>query len=158
MKRLLLGMTCLGLAAAALPASAQTADTTMSVNTTVTKTCTISAADLAFAGYSQTANTDTTSTVTVQCTGTSGTLNFKVGDGGNLSGGSRRMTDGVNFINYQVATTAGGTDLVNIDDVATSVDAGTGAGTVTLHGRIPSGQGNKPAGTYSDTVTLTLTY
>jgi spore coat protein U-like protein len=158
MKRLILpSMMCLGLSVATLPAIAATANGDMAVQSEVTAVCTIEATPMTFAGYSQTTPTDTTSTATVQCTGTSGTLNFTVGDGNNFTT-SRQLTDGTNFLNYNISQTLGGATLVNTDQVATAVSAATGTGTVTLHGRIPSGQGNKPAGTYIDTVRLTLTY
>ncbi|WP_439598360.1 spore coat protein U domain-containing protein [Falsiroseomonas sp.] len=130
----------------------------MAVSAEVTKICTISATALTFSGYSQTVPTDTTATASGQCTGTSGTLTFTVGEGGNYSGGSRRITDGTNFLNYQVAISAGGADLAATDAVDIEISASTGAGSTTLYGRIPAAQGNKPAGTYTDSVVLTLTY
>jgi len=158
MKRLMAVTIGLGLAGAAWSAAAETATGQMAVQSEVTATCTISATDMVFAGYSQTANTDATSTVSVQCTGTSGTLTFTVDNGGSFETTRRLVYDTTNFLSYQIATTSGGTDLEDTDDVDVAVSPSTGAGTTTLHGRIPSGQGNKPAGLYTDSVTLTLTY
>jgi len=158
MKRLLLSMTCFGFSALSLPAFAATTTGNMDVSAEVIAVCTITATSLTFSGYSQTVATDATADATAQCTGTSGTLTFTVGDGANFTGGSRRITDSTNFINYAVAQTVGGTDLINTDAVPIAVSAATGAGTTTLYGRIPPGQGNKPAGIYNDTVVLTLTY
>lgn len=158
MKRFLLSMTCLGFSAFTFPALAQTATGNMVVSTTVTSICAIVATNMVFAGYSQTVPTDSTAIATAQCTGTSGTLNFTVGNGGNFAAASRQMINGVNFINYQVAQTVGGADLLNTTNVPIVVAPTTGAGSTTLFGRIPAAQGNKPAGIYLDTVVLTLTW
>ncbi|MBU8545384.1 MULTISPECIES: spore coat protein U domain-containing protein [Roseomonadaceae] len=158
MKRLLLSMTCLGFTALALPAFAQTATGTMAVAADVTAVCTISATSLTFAGYSQTVDTDTTATATGQCTGTSGTLNFTVGEGANYADGSRQVTDGTNFLTYQVAESVGGADLVVADLVDIEISPELGAGSTTLYGRIPAGQGNRPAGAYVDSVVLTINW
>jgi spore coat protein U-like protein len=158
MKRLLLSMTCLGFTALALPAFAASDTGTMTVTANVTAVCTVSASSLTFAGYSQTVPTDTTAIATGQCTGTSGALNFTVGEGAHYLAGSRRVTDGTNFINYQVATSVGGTDLVLTDLVPITIDATSGTGTTTLNGRIPTGQGNKLVGAYTDSVVLTITW
>jgi spore coat protein U-like protein len=156
MKRLLLSMTCLGLGAMTLPAFAQTATGNMAVTAEVTKVCTIAATDMAFPAYSQTANADTSSLVTVQCTGTSGALGFTVDDGANFLV-SRRLTDATNYLNYTIAVTQGAAAIANATAVPVTVSAVDGSGTATLFGRIPA-QGNKPAGNYTDTVVVTLTY
>lgn len=157
MNRLLLSMTCLGLAAVSLPSVAETATGSMTVTAQVTKSCTIGAADMAFPSYSQTANVDTSAVVTVQCTGTSGALGFTVNNGANFLV-SRRLTDATNFLNYTIAVTQGAAAIDDATAVPVTVSASTGGGTATLFGRIPTGQGNKPAGNYTDTVVVTLTY
>jgi spore coat protein U-like protein len=158
MKRLLVGCTaCLGISLLfPPPALAATATTTMAVSADVTAACTITATPMAFGAYSQTANVDTTSEVTVQCTGTSGALGFTVGDGNNFLV-SRRMTVGASFLDYTVSVTVGAAAVASPTAVPITISPATGAGTATLFGRIIP-QGNKIAGTYTDTVTLTLTY
>jgi len=155
-KRLLLSMTFLGLGATALPAFAQTTTGEMAVTAMVTSSCTIVAADMAFPAYSQTEAAETSALVTVQCTGTSGALGFTVGDGMNFEA-SRRLVSGANFLDYTVSVTAGAAAIASGTAVPVTVDVGDGSGSATLFGSSPT-QGNKPAGDYTDTILLTLTY
>lgn len=157
MKGFLLSITCLGLSALALPANAQTATGSMAVWAEVTKVCTITAAQMEFPTYSQSRNGDASSLVTVECTGTSGALGFTVDNGANFLG-SRRLTDATNFINYTIAVTQGAAAVGPATAVPITVSSANGSGTATLFGRVPTGQGNKPAGIYTDTVIVTLTY
>ena len=108
----------------------------------------ISATDLDFgtAGV-LTSNVDSTSTITVQCTDTTP---YTIG----LSGAGS-MTDGSNNITYAMYSDAGRTSVWGAASVA-----GTGDGTdqaYTVFGRVPI-QTSQPAATYTDTVTVTVTY
>lgn len=89
----------------------------------------------------------------IRCTNSAGVA---VSDdlGANESGPQMRLTDGVNFIDYSISYTAaltGGGAGVNIGDGV--------APELGLTASIPAGAlTSKPAGNYTDTVVLTLTY
>ncbi len=107
------------------------------------------------------ANIDQTSTFVVKCTENT---SYDIGlNEGTTSGGTtttRKMTDGNgNTVDYQMFSDSGRTtnwgDTVGTDTVAAT---GTGADqTYTVYGRVPP-QDTPPAGNYTDTVTITVTY
>jgi spore coat protein U-like protein len=132
-------------------------------------TCTVSATGITFPAYTSPGggNADSTGDVAVTCTATlvAGTAGYTIA----LSTGSgtyatRTLKSGVNVLDYNIYT-----------DSARSIVWGDGSGTTqtesdsylvlltpttrhyTPYGRIPGAQ-NKPAGTYTDTVTITVTY
>lgn len=141
-------------------ASAATASTTFQVTATVQSTCLISAAPLAFGTYTGVVNS-TSSNLTVTCTSTTP---YNVGlDAGTASGATvsnRSMLDASsNKLNYKLSKDSGNTTNWG-NTVGTDTAAGTGSGsaqTMTVYGQIPAGQYVKP-GSYSDTITATLTY
>lgn len=107
-----------------------------------------------------TADVDNTSTLTMTCTGRTP---WQVGldNGTHASGTVRRMQLGAtaNFVTYELYRTSarntrwGGT--LNTDTVP---GAGTGSpDTLTVYGRVPATQ-IVPAGSYSDVITVTVTY
>lgn len=107
-----------------------------------------------------TVNRDQTSTIGMTCTGRTA---WQVGlnNGANASGSIRRMKLGAtaNYINYELYTTIGRTvrwgNALNTDTVP---GTGTGAAqTLTVFGRVPATQA-AAAGSYSDTITVTITY
>jgi spore coat protein U-like protein len=105
------------------------------------------------------ANVDQTSTINVTCTNTTP---YNIGLDKGLNGGSvttRQMKAGSALINYSLFSDAGRTtnwgNTVGTDTVAA---AGNGsAQAFTAYGRIPA-QATPAAGTYTDTVTVTITY
>lgn len=124
-------------------------------------TCAIStAADLDFGIVaSLTGAQDQLSTITLRCpTGTAWKLGLN--DGGNASGGARRMTDGTGrYITYELYRDSARSQRWGNTPGTDSSD-GTGSGspqTATVYGRVPA-QAVPAAGTYSDTVTVTLTF
>ena len=131
------------------------------VTATVANKCTVSAGMLNFGNVGLlTAALPGTSTVSVQCA--SGTP-YNVGlDGGQNSGGNinaRRMLLGANTVGYQLYRNPGRT-LVWGNTVGTNTVAGTGNGStqnLTVYGQVPA-QATPPAGTYNDTITVTVTY
>jgi spore coat protein U-like protein len=143
----------------ALPLSAQA----------LLSTCTVATTGITFPAYASpgSANSDSTGDVAVTCTATllAGTGSYTIA----ISTGSgaftnRTLISGTHFLNYNLYT-----------DSARSIVWGDGTGgtqTVsdsylilltpttrhyTAYGRVPGSQ-NKPAGTYTDTVTVTVTY
>jgi len=139
----------------ATPALGGTASNTLTVTATVAATCSVSASSLNFGTYTVSTNTDQSGNISVTCTtGTPYTVEL---DGGtNASGSTRRMVNASSYLTYELYTDSGrGTVWNNTNTVA---GTGTGAAqSIPLYGRIPSSQ-NVPAGTYTDTVQITVTY
>lgn len=124
--------------------------------------CTIAAATMNFGTYNPAVNADTTMNLAVNCTRNGA---WSIG----LSGGTvandvnarrMRLGAGPSVINYQLYRDTLRTQAwrnTGSPDVVGGV--GTGAAQlVPVYGRVPAGQGAKPAGTYIDTVTATITY
>ena len=129
------------------------------VTATVTSQCSVSASTLDFGAVGLLlANTDGTSNVTVQCA--SGAA-YQVGldNGQHASGTTRRMQGPGGLVTYELyrnptRTQRWGSTL-NTDTVAGS---GNGSSqTLTVYGRVPN-QTTPSAGTYNDTITVTVTY
>lgn len=107
-------------------------------------------------------NADTTTSgganVSVLCTNkTPWSIAF---DGGkNVTNTQRRMAGGTTeFINYNLFTDSARKNAI---DISTPAYNGTGTGSVqplTVYGTIPAGQSLPSAGSYLDTVTVTVTY
>jgi spore coat protein U domain-containing protein, fimbrial subunit CupE1/2/3/6 len=129
------------------------------VSATVTSQCSVSASTLDFGTVGVLlANTDGTSSLTVQCA--SGVA-YQVGldNGQHASGTTRRMQGPGGLVAYELyrntaRTQRWGTTL-NTDTVS-----GSGSGSnqaLTVFGRVPT-QTTPSAGTYNDTITVTVTY
>ncbi len=152
-------MACAALAPSA-SAQTATATTTFQVTATVLKLCSVSATNLAFGDYTPAAASEQTSTLTVLCTtNTPYTIALNLGTAASPT--QRAMTSAgtattLNYILYRdTARTAVWGETASTD---TAAGTGTGANqTVTVYGRIPAGQRPQP-GSYTDTVTVTLTY
>jgi spore coat protein U-like protein len=159
---------CLGSAALA---QAGTATANLTVQITITASCTINAATLDFGSNPGTTlvstNVDAATTVSVTCTNGSP---YSVGmdNGANFSA-SRRMKQGVttNYLSYGLYTDAGRTNAWTTAasnstcTAANSCFLGTGSGSaqsVNIYGRVPSIGTAPPTGVYTDTVTMTITY
>lgn len=152
-------------AVAATPATAATDTSTLGVSATVTANCQVSTTALAFGDVDVTSgsNVDGTGSFSVTCTNGAGwtaTADAGLGTGATLA--TRKMSDGTNFLNYVLYTDTDRTTVWG-DGVGgtTSTIASTGTGSAqdnTIYGRVPAGQTSLPAGAYSDTVTVTVTY
>jgi spore coat protein U-like protein len=145
-------LCCLGIA---LPSCAEAA-------------CSVSATGVAFGIYDSTSASprDATGSITVSCTILSGLFGYDVSLSTGSSGtyANRRMTAGSSNLNYQIYADAartqvwgngsGGTTSVGGSSLVTNL-----GGTVThqVYGRIPAGLVTS-AGTYSDTIIVTVTY
>jgi spore coat protein U-like protein len=160
--RLLAGLAAAALAAALplTPAAAATSETTFAVTAQVSTTCFITANPLNFGAYSG-VQLDGTTTVTATCsTGTPYTIGLTQGTGAGATVSNREMTgSGAETLTYTLAQDAA--HSINWGDtIGTDTKAGTGTGAAqafTVFGRIPAGQ-FVAAGSYSDTVTVTLTF
>lgn len=147
---------------------AATSTTTFDVTATVADACQVSATNLAFGDINSIAGVDAnaTSTVTVTCSlGTTYAIALDAGLNESTSGDvtTRRMkntADATKFLSYQLYSVAGTTvwgDTAGTNDVT---GLGTGLGVAaTVFGTVPTGQEDTaPAGSYSDTVSVTVTY
>jgi spore coat protein U-like protein len=131
----------------------------LTVTATVQSGCALAGGSLDFGQYvsGQPANLDVTGAINfVNCA--AGNLTFALDGGGSGNVNSRRMSSGSNKLNYQIFR-----DPARTANWATGTNAKvtqlltTQSGKVDVYGRIPGGQ-TAPAGTYTDTVTVTMTF
>jgi spore coat protein U-like protein len=152
------GLTVAGSALAA------TTTTTFQVTANVNAQCSITAANLGFGPVDPIgADVDATTTLSVKCTKNSA---YTVGlDAGTTSGATiaqRKMANGADTMNYNLYTDAARSAVWG--NTAGSWASGTGAGmgtaqTLTVYGRVPTGQTNLAVGSYAETtITATVTY
>ena len=153
-----IGLLALGLAS--MPAGATTATATFLVSTSVAAPCTVSTTPLAFGSYTGVLS-QATASGTFTCTNTTP---YNVGLSAGLSTGatvtSRKMTGpGGALLAYSLFSDTGRTVnwgvTIGTDTVA-MVANGLGQ-ILTVYGQIPAGQYFAP-GTYSDTITVTVTW
>ena len=154
--------------AAVLPAGtavqAATATSTFTVQAVIIAACSVSATTLNFGTYSPTAGTALTgnSAVSVNCTsGTPYTTSLNVGTGGGAFA-TRTLASGGNTLNYNLYRDAAYSQVWGDGSGSTFTVAGTGSGlltanTITVYGQVPIAQ-DKPVGTYSSTITVTVNY
>ncbi len=144
-------------------AEAGTAQTTMGVSATVQNSCMASATPLAFGNYDPVIATPNTATssITVTCTtGTSFVVGLNPGTAAGATVTTRQMSNAAQRLNYSLFSDVGRTtnwgNTAGVDTPAAVTATGT-ASVITVYGRIAAQQ-NVPAGPYSDTVTITVTY
>jgi len=143
---------------------AATSTTTLGITANVISVCiSLTATSLAFGNYDPTSatSTDNTNTFSVRCT-LDNSYSIAL-NGGTTSGGTvslRKMTDGSDTLNYNLYTSTGRSTIWGDGTGGTSTVAGTGTGLTqnyTIYGRA-SAQQTSPAGSYSDIITITVTY
>jgi spore coat protein U-like protein len=142
---------------------AATTTTTFTVQITIVANCIINSASTLNFGGAQgvlAANVDQTSTISVQCTNTTPyNVGLNAGTGAGATVAVRKMTSGGNTINYSLYTDAA-RSVVWGNTVATDTVSATGSGAAqsyTVYGRVPPQTTPAPA-TYTDTITVTVTY
>jgi spore coat protein U-like protein len=145
---------------AASSAGAATATGTMAVTSTIQSNCTVATSPLAFGTYSSASTLNGSSTVSVTCTNTTPyNVGFDAGQATGATVTSRKMTNGAQTLAYALYQDAGhSTNWGNT--VGTDTVTGTGSGSaqnINIYGQIASGQSSAP-GSYSDTITVTVTY
>ena len=149
---------------------AATATGTMSVETSVLMSCTITAGTMTFASYDPTASADNdaTATITSTCT-TGGAEVITMSEGGRAQVGStaaiplRAMFNGDEgapeaLLYHLYSDSAGGTVWGNTAETGKAITADGTAQAFTAHGRIPKNQTGITAGSFSDSVAVTLSY
>jgi len=158
-----------GLAAAAGTAVAATTTTTFAVSATVNANCLVAANPLNFATYTPgSGDLDVNTTLTVRCTkNTAYTVALNAGStvGGAIA--QRLMGNGTDTLQYNLYTSAARSTIWGDGTSSSSTVPGTGAGlgvpnaiTHTVYGRLVDSAANQAvsAGSYSDTITVTVTY
>lgn len=154
-------------AVAATPALAGTASNTLPVEVNVINSCTIAATPMNFGSPTSigTANIDRTSTVSMVCTN-GASYDVALDAGLHNSSGQRRMSNGAGTpvyvpygiyrdATYTAASEWGATAGTNTVSGVTGL---SGLVSLTAYGRIPSTAASVGAGTYRDTVTVTVTF
>ena len=157
--------TFLAIAIVILPASAaQAASTTsqFSVSMTINSSCTIvSTAALNFGSQGVlTSAVPQTTTLQVQCTNTTAyNIGLDAGTGSGATVAARKMTSGSNTVTYSLYSDSGHTTVWG-NTIGTNTVSATGNGaaqTYTIYGQVPA-QTTPAPGSYSDTITVTVTY
>jgi spore coat protein U-like protein len=157
-----------GVLAASL-AHAGTTSTTFAVTATVNATCSATATALAFPAYTPGAGAVTgTSTISLKCTnGAQPTVALNPGTTAGDAFTQRLMASGANTLQYNLYTTAGfgtvwgdGTGTTKTVQVPAASTGLADVLTLTVYGQLPDSATNKSAvpGSYSDTITATVTY
>jgi spore coat protein U-like protein len=148
-------------------ANSATTTTTFAVTETVQATCSATATTLAFSAYTPGAGAKANnSTISVKCTkNTPYTISL---NGGSTAGGTiaqRLMASGANTLQYNLFTTAAFGQIFGDGSGTSKTVTGTGAGVatanaITVFGQLPDSAANQAAvaGSYSDTITVTVTY
>ncbi|MGC1422516.1 MAG: spore coat protein U domain-containing protein [Terracidiphilus sp.] len=136
-----------------------TATTSFTVTVTIVAACTISASALSFGVYAG-VTTNATSTMIVNCTTNAPYyvgLNAGTATGATVT--TRKMTSGAHTLNYSLySNSAHTTNWGNTVGTDTVAGSGTGANqSLTVYGQIPGAQTLFP-GSYSDSITATITY
>jgi len=158
-----LAFACAAIAFAAIQsAHAATDSDTMAVTATVVASCNVDASDLLFGNYDPVAASplDVGTSIDVTCTnGTAYTVALDEGLGAGATIASRRMTAGADTLVYSLYRNAGRTNVWG-ETAGVDTVAGTGTGAaqdIDVYGRVTANQ-TAPAGAFSDTVTVTVTY
>ena len=141
-------------ALAASPAVGQTASSDLSLNVTVQNSCSIENASIDFGTYTsnQPDDLDAEGSIAYDSCPSDATITLSGGEFGNVS--DRRLIDGSQTLPYQLfqdasRSTAWGADSVTVPN--------EGTGTIVVYGRIAGGE-FVPAGDYSDSVQITVTF
>lgn len=147
-------------------ALAGTATNSLSSQTTVTTACNVSGSTLAFGSAINPIGTvpvDATATLTIECTAAtpfSVALSAGTNAGGITNFSQRKLKNGSYTLGYQLYVDAGRTSVWGDGTNSSTTYGGNGTGgvlSVTIYGRLPTLTGTVP-GTYTDTVTVTVTY
>jgi spore coat protein U-like protein len=156
----------LGAVAAGIADSATTT-TTFAVTSKLLATCAATAAPLAFGAYTPGGGAvANNSTINVKCTkNTPYTVALNGGTTGGGTVAQRLMAFGANTLQYNLYTTGAFTTVFGDGSGASKTEAGTGAGIATavaftVFSQLPDNAINQAAvpGSYTDTITVTVTY
>ena len=148
------------IAALSGPALAGTATSTLSVRVVVQPTCTVDGATLDFGSYTSGQPADLNGFAQIAYSNCpAGQLRFQLDGGTNGTTTARKMSNGSgSLLNYSIFRDSARTQNFGQGTEARLVNlAAAGSGVVGVYGRIPAAQA-VPAGTYTDTVVVTLDF
>jgi spore coat protein U-like protein len=141
-------------------AQAATTTTTFQVTATVNAACSVAATNLAFGVYDPSAAANVnTGTVTVTCTKATAYdigLNAGIASGATVTSRQMKHATLADLIYSDAGRTTNWGNTVGVDTVNVASALGT-AEIHTVYGRAPTGQ-YVSAGSYADTITVTVTY
>lgn len=147
-------------AVAGRPAAAATTTGTMSVRATVELNCRITASAMEFGTYTsgRASNLDANGSVTFAgCNGANLSLALDGGSSNDIGNRTMRSSGG-QTLRYQLYRNAARSSVAGRGtQQITATAAANGSGSLVIYGRIFAGQ-TVPAGAYSDTVNLVLTF
>jgi spore coat protein U-like protein len=150
-----------GLAMVAPAADATTTTSNMSVQLILVSNCVIgSVASMDFGSSIDLATAlSTTANILVTCTsGTPYTVELSAGGGSGATTAARKMTSGGNTVTYSIYKESAHTNVFGTGGTEkVSATGNAAAQTYTAYGLVPI-QATPPIGTYTDTVTVTVTY
>ncbi len=164
--RALVAMSAPVLLALASAAGAGTKTTTFQVSANVLKNCLVTANDLAFGDYVPSeGDISGQTTVDVRCTsGVDYTVALDFGVNGGTDA-ARFMSDGSQSLEYNLYRNAGETEVWGDGSGSSFTVGGTGGGmgvanAIDVYGVLPDSTANQAVfdGTYTDTITVTVTY
>jgi spore coat protein U-like protein len=156
-----LGVVLAGLALVGGSAQATTTTQTFGVTLLITAECVINSTatlDLGSSGVIN-ANHDSTTPIHIQCTNsTPYTIGLDKGTTTGASIGQRKLISGAAIVNYNLYSDSPGGTVWGDTSGAWVSSTGNGADqTFTVYGRVPA-QTTPAPGTYTDLVTVTVTY
>lgn len=143
---------------------ASSINTTFGVSATVLNTCsTVTATAISFGDYDPLSgsNLDSTGNINVTCTsGTPFTIKLNGGLHGSIAQRKMKQDGGNGELMYGLYKDSNHTTVWG-DDAAGEAVTGTGTGSSlqkTVYGRVSGGQSSSNAGSYSDTIVVTVDY
>lgn len=158
--RIVYGATLFAAASLASNAYAATATGTLNVSITIAASCSVAASSALNFGTVSTipANIDQQTSIVVNC---SQGWPYKVGLGVGTGGGTtsaRKLANGANTVDYVLYRDSTRTQIWGTSDSESLTGTGSSADqTLNVYGRVPT-QTTPAPGTYSDAVTVTVTY
>jgi Uncharacterized secreted protein len=174
MTQLIVSLSALLLFAPVNSAEASVKTTTFNVEATVAPICKVSAQNLNFGSYTPGTSLDGQSEISGACTkGTPFTVAWSPGlhagsagyDNRNMAGTGSGPATSADLLHYQLYSTANHNAVLGDGSDGTITLSSVGAGmnavlSATMYGQIPDSSANLTAtpGTYSDTVTVTVSY
>ena len=159
MKKHLAKLLLAGLAAGIMGAAAHAATTTSQFNAQIQiqAQCVVNSPNTLDFGAQGLLNNnvDASMDFTVECTNGVG-YTIALDNGANASGTTNRMTNGSEFVSYETYQDAARSTVWDASNTVTSTGTGDPQ-TFTVYGRVPP-QTTPGVGTYTDTVTISVTY
>lgn len=144
----------------AVPAWAGTLTSTLAVRVVVQPACTVSGSSLDFGSYTSGQTSDLNGFAQIAYSNCpAGQLRFQLDGGGSGAPGARRMNNGSGGqLAYSIFRDSARTQQFGLGgDAKLVTQAAAGSGNVSVYGQIPANQA-VAAGTYTDTVVITLDF